>query len=62
MTDTETLIAKLNAPIISSLHMDADDLAVIRDALAMYRTPVQSKAELRDCLLELVLEHIDRIS
>jgi hypothetical protein len=59
MTDADTL-AKLNAPAIMALHVDLDDAVVIRDALAGYRSPIPSNMAVRDCLLELVQEKIDR--
>lgn len=54
------LIAKLTAPLVMSLHVDLDDAVVIRDALAMYRSPIADNIALRDALLELVQEKIDR--
>lgn len=60
MNRSEYLLAKLAAPIAMSLHIDLDDAVVIRDALAMYRSPIPENMATRDCLLELVQEKIDR--
>lgn len=58
--DDEALIAKLAAPTVLSLHVDLEDAVVIRDALAMYRSPIKGNMGLRDCLLEMVQEKLDR--
>lgn len=57
MTD---ILNKLAAPTVLSLHVDLEDAIVIRDALAMYRSPITENMDMRDCLLELVQEKIDR--
>lgn len=59
MNDTR-LLEQLAAPIIVTLHLTVDDAVVIRDALAMYRSPITENLETRDCLLELMQEKIDR--
>lgn len=61
ITDACALLDKLAAPIILSLHVDLDDAVVIRDALAMYRSPITENMDLRDCLLEMVQTKIDEV-
>lgn len=59
MTDTD-LLAKLAAPVVVTLYLTIEDAVVIRDALAMYRSPISENMATRDCLLELAQEKIDR--